>query len=312
MSNSKTPKLRIYGVLIALLGAIAFSTKAVFVKLAYQYGIDSVTLLMFRMLFSLPFYVIIAFWAFRRPVSTNQTKPTWKDYLIVVVLGILGYYLASYLDFEGLKYISASLERLILFSYPTFVVILSAILFREKIKQNQLLALIFTYIGIAVVFIFNVEMTSQNDLFIGSFLVFLCAISFAFYVVGTGRVLHKFGTWRYTSLVMIVSAIGVLTHYAIDKGGIGNLNYPIEVYIFSVLMAIISTVVASLLTSEGIRLIGATNSAIVASVGPISTITMAYIFLDERLTWMQILGGIFVIFGVLFITLERKKKVSSK
>lgn len=310
MSNSKAPSFRIYGVLIALLGAIAFSTKAVFVKLAYQYGIDSVTLLMFRMLFALPFYIGIAFFSFRKPTPVSQEPPTWKDYFLVVVLGVMGYYLASYLDFEGLKYITASLERLILFLYPTFVVLIGAIVFRERIKRNQFLALLFTYIGIAVVFIFNVEITSQKDLFTGSFLVFLCAVSYALYIVGTGRVLHKFGTWRYTSLVMIVSSSAVITHYMIAKGGIGNLNYPIEVYIFSVLMAIFSTVVASLLTSEGIRLIGATNSAIVASVGPISTITLAYIFLDERLTFMQILGGVLVISGVMFITLERKKEAN--
>ena len=282
-----------------------FSTKAVLVKVAYRdYDIDSVSLLLFRMLFALPIYIVIAV-----IVSRKQTyKPTRKEYLQIIGLGVLGYYLSSLFDFMGLQYITASLERLILFIYPTIVVLIGVVFFKEKITRSQVIALILTYIGIVIVFMGNVDITDQRNLWIGSTLIFICAITYAIYFVGSGQLLPKLGTWLYTSYALTVSCIAVIIHYLVANGGSVSLDYPTGIYVIGFLMATVSTVIPSLLTSEGIRIIGASNSAIIASVGPISTITLAYIFLDERLSNVQFLGGILVLGGVLFISLQQKRK----
>lgn len=295
------------GVFIALLGAIMFSTKAVLVKYIYIfYEIDPVTLLMLRMLFALPFFMAIAIVSSRKKESYQITR---KDYFQIIFLGILGFYLASFFDFQGLTYITASLERLILFTYPTIVVLIGVLYYKEKLKTPQLIALILTYIGIAIVYANNQSVTSQSDLMTGSFLVFCSAVTYAIYLVGSGQLVPRMGTWKFTSNVLIVSSLAVIVHYLIINQGIGNLNFPIQVYGLALLMAIVSTVIPTLLFSEGIRLIGASNAAIVGSVGPISTISLAYIFLDERLTLIQMLGGILVIGGVLIISLQKKVEI---
>ena len=307
MTNTivKVPKSQIWGVLIALLGAVMFSTKAVFVKLAYQHDIDSVTLLMFRMLFSLPFFIGIAYFSSR---NKSAYQPTRKDYRSILLLGIAGYYLASYFDFQGLQYISASLERLVLFTYPTIVVLIGVFYFKEKLNSYQIFALILTYIGIAIVFAGNQDATSREDLILGSALVMLSAISYGIYLAGSGQLLPKIGTWRYTSNVLIVSCLAVIIHYLISNGGLGSFDYPTIVYVYAILMATVSTVIPTLLVSEGIRQIGASNASIVGSSGPISTIVLAYIFLDERLSLVQMLGGVLVLVGILIISLQKKPK----
>ena len=293
------------GVIIALLGAIMFSTKAVFVKLAYQHDIDSVTLLMFRMLFALPFYIVIAFISSKQK---NEYQLTRKDFQSILLLGIAGYYLASFLDFQGLQYISASLERLMLFTYPTIVVLIGVFFFKEKITRNQIIALVLTYIGIAIVFLGNEDSSiTSSNLVLGSVYVLGCAISYSIYLVGSGQIIPKLGTWKYTSYVLIVACVFVILHYLIANQGIGNLDFPREVYIYAFLMATISTVIPTLLISEGIRLIGASNASIVGSVGPVSTIILAYIFLGERLTLIQMLGGVLVLGGVLLISMQKKE-----
>jgi drug/metabolite transporter (DMT)-like permease len=296
---------QLLGVLLAFFASIMFSTKAVFVKLAYQYEIDAVSLLLLRMLFSLPFYIGIAIYASQK-VSTYQ--PTRKDYWKILFLGVMGYYVASLLDFLGLQYITASLERLILFAYPTFVVLIGVFYFKEKINRPQIIALLLTYLGIVIIFVGNVDITSKRNLIIGSGLIFLCAVTFAVYIAGSGQLLPKLGTWRFTSYALIVSSSAVILHYLILNQGLGTFNYPYQIYVLSILMAIISTVIPTLLTSEGIRLIGSSNVAIVASVGPISTIVMAYFFLGERLSFIQLMGGVLVLFGVVFVSVARKKK----
>lgn len=295
---------RLLGIIFAFLGAILYSTKAVFVKLAYEYDVDAVTLLLLRMLFSLPFYIGIAIYIARKSSGYKLTK---KDYQQLFFLGIIGYYLSSFLDFKGLEYITASLERLILFIYPTIVVFIGYFFFKEKINRSQVIALVLTYIGIAIVFVGNVDITNQRNLIIGSLLIVACAFLFAVYMVGSGQILPRIGTWRFTSYALMISSVAVILHYIIENKGIGNFDYPLPVFGYGLLMATISTVIPTLLISEAIRLIGASNVAIVGSVGPISTITLAWIFLDERLAFVQILGGVLVLSGVVFISVSRKK-----
>lgn len=297
-------KQRLVGIVLAFVGSILYSTKAVFVKLAYQYDVDAVSLLLMRMMFSLPFYLGIAIYISRKSSNYRLTR---QDYQQLFILGIIGYYLSSYLDFKGLEYITASLERLILFIYPTIVVLIGYFFYKEKISRSQIIALILTYIGIAVVFVGNVEIGNREDLVIGSILIVLCSIFFAIYMVGSGQILPRIGTWRFTSYALTISSVAVIVHYFIENKGVGGFNYPLPVFGYSFLMATISTVVPTLLISEAIRRVGASNVAIIASVGPISTITLAWVFLDERLAVTQILGGFLVLAGVVFISVSRKK-----
>lgn len=304
MTATQSSKPQLLGISLAFCGSILFSTKAVFVKLAYQYEVDSVTLLLLRMLFALPFYIGIAIYHSRKK---DQYQLNRKDYLAVLFLGIMGFYLSSLLDFVGLKYITASLERLILFAYPTIVVLIGVFYYKEKINRQQVFALLLTYIGIAIVFIGNVSITNQRNLIIGSVLIALCAVTYAIYIAGSGQLVPKMGTWLFTSYVLSISAFAVIIHYLIQNKGVGDLDLPIEIYGYGLLMATFSTVIPTLIVVESIRLIGASNVAIVSSVGPISTITMAWIFLGERLTFVQLLGGILVLCGVVFISVSRKK-----
>ncbi len=305
MSKATSTRLQILGVVLALLGAVLFSTKAVLVKIAYRdYEIAAISLLMLRMLFALPIYLGIAVYSTRKKGAYKMTR---SDYLKVTFLGIIGYYLASLFDFMGLQYITASLERLILFIYPTLVVLIGVLFFKEKIKQSQIIALLLSYVGIVIVFMGNVDITDQHNLWIGSTLMFFCALTYAIYFVGSGQLLPKMGTWMFTSYALSISCTAVIVHYLIHHGGVGDLDYPLGVYVIAFLMATMATVFPTLLTSEGIRLIGASNSAIIASVGPVSTITLAYIFLGERLTPTQILGGILVLGGVVYLSISRKK-----
>lgn len=297
-------KQRLVGIVLAFVGSILYSTKAVFVKLAYQFDVDAVSLLLMRMMFSLPFYLGIAIYISRKSSNYRLTR---QDYQQLFILGIIGYYLSSYLDFKGLEYITASLERLILFIYPTIVVLIGYFFYKEKISRSQIIALILTYIGIAVVFVGNVEIGNREDLVIGSILIVLCSIFFAIYMVGSGQILPRIGTWRFTSYALTISSVAVIVHYFIENKGVGSFNYPLPVFGYGFLMATISTVIPTLLISEAIRRVGASNVAIIASVGPISTITLAWVFLDERLAVTQILGGFLVLAGVVFISVSRKK-----
>lgn len=294
---------KITGVLIAMLGVICFSTKSVFIKLSYQYGIDTISLLSLRMLFSLPFYLAFLIWKW-----PEIKLLTAKTFGLLIGLGLVGYYLASWLDFKGLFYISASLERLILFCYPTFVVILSLFIFKKKITLYQVLALILTYIGIAIIVFFNNKaiLNDSSNYYLGIALVLLSAFVYATYLVVGGRLISKIGAIVFTTLAMLCSTVGVLIHKLVVSGQ-NILEYPMPVYKYSLIMAIMATVVPSFLISEGIKRIGASNTAIVGGVGPVSTIVLAYFFLGETINTYQIGGTILVMIGVLTITLPAKK-----
>lgn len=306
MSKLSNFHFQILGIGLAFLGAVLFSTKAVLVKVAYRdFDIDPISLLMLRMLFALPIYLGIALFVSQQK---GVYKPNRKDYFQIIFMGVIGYYLASLFDFIGLQYITASLERLILFIYPTIVVLIGIVFYKEKITRSQVIALLLSYVGIVIVFIGNVDITDQRNLWIGSTLLFFCALTYAIYFVGSGQLLPKMGTWLYTSHVLTVSCVTVIIHYFIQSSeAAAALDYPSKIYWIAFLMASISTVIPTLLTSEAIRMIGASNSAIIASVGPISTIALAYIFLGERLSPLQMLGGILVLGGVVFLSVQRKR-----
>lgn len=292
---------------LVFLGALCFSAKAVIVKLAYRYGVDSVSLLTLRMAIALPFFMLTAMLA-RRPEQEDR-QLTRRDWAGVVLMGVFGYYLASFLDFFGLQYISASMERLILFAYPTLVLLISAVFFGKPISRAQYAALVLTYLGILIAFSKNLGSSDYPHFWLGAGAIFLGALAYAIYLVGSGNYLPRLGTWRYTSYAMMAACLAVIVHHGLAYRW-QLFTFPAAVYWLSLLMALISTVLPAFLISEGIRRIGAGNAAIIGSVGPISTIILAYIFLGERLVFIQWVGAFLVIGGVLVISL--KKPVTTK
>ncbi len=286
---------------LVLTGAVCFSSKAIFIKLAYRYDIDSVSLLSLRMLFSLPFFIAVAIWASRRGQPAPLSR---RDYGKVFLTGVTGYYLASLFDFLGLQYISAGMERLVLFVYPTLVLLLSALLFRQPILPRQYLALALTYSGIGLAFAEGARQSPGGDYVLGASLVFISALCYALYLMYSGRLLPRVGTLRYNSLAMMAAALAVLIHHGIAHQWALS-HYPAPVYGYALLMAVFATVLPSFLIAEGIRIIGAGNASIIGSVGPVSTIVLAYYFLGEGFGWYQWGGTLLVIAGVLLISLRR-------
>lgn len=291
-----------WGILFGILGVVLFSTKAILVKLAYRYEVDTLELLLFRMLFSFPFYLIILFLTKEKGI----VQPQKRDFLWVLLFGFLGYYLASYFDFLGLNYIKAGLERIILFVYPTIVVLLGFLFFKRSITKPQALAIGITYLGILIIFWNEVDISGSKTLW-GGFLVLLSAIAYAAYLVGSGWLIPKYGVLRFTCYAMLVSTFCVVVHYAL-QGNWKLWNFPMPVYGYSIMMAIFSTLLPSFLVSASIKRLGASNFSILGSLGPVSTILLAYVFLGEELTYLQLSGMMVVIFGVTFLSLRGKRE----
>lgn len=293
------------GVLLVVIGSICFAGKAVLVRYNYiHYHVDTVSLLALRMLFSAPFYLIILFFQNRK--QSEVPKLTGKQWLWMLFIGLVGYYLASFFDFWGLSYINASVERLILFIYPTIVVILSAIFLKKTIHKIQYLALIITYLGVAFAFVPDLRMGMQKDLIIGSSLIFLSAVTYAIYLIGSGEMIPKVGALRFTCYAMLISTFMIIIHYSISIGG-NLLGYQSAVYLLSITMAVFTTVIPSFMISEGIKRIGSGNASIIASIGPIATIIMANIFLGEIISFWQTVGTLIVLGGVLMISWKGKR-----
>ncbi len=291
----------LFAAILTVIGAILFSTKAILIKLAYQHPIDSLSLLALRMLFSLPFFIGILL--FKKNEATDLPIVR-ADWLKMAAIGMSGFYCASYLDFIGLQYISASLERMVLYIYPTLVLLISAIAFKQKISKIQYIALALSYIGVAIIFSGKISTVGNSNPLLGAFFVFFAALTYAIFLVGSGQLLPRIGTRRFTSYSMIAAATAVLLHNTIANG-FDLLKYPLEIYGIVLFMAIFATVVPTFMIAEGIRIIGANNSSIIGAIGPVSTIVLAYFFLGERLYPLQILGTLFVISGVLLITLNK-------
>ena len=299
ISRTIIDKARMSGVLMVLGGAILFSTKAIMVKLAYRYeGVNAVNLLLLRMVFALPFYVAVLY------INKSKTRApnlSMLGYLEIMLYGILGYYLASYFDFKGLEFISAGLERIILFIYPTIVVLINKVFFKTTITRKQILAIVICYLGVLFSYLFEGNVSSNKDLALGSVLVLISAVTYASFLVGSGKLVPKLGTLRFTSLAMIISSICVIIHCFVSQGSIFPI-VPNEVYIYGFAMAIFATVIPSFMISEGIKQLGSSDAAIIGSVGPISTIVLASIFLGEIIGVAQIIGTFMVIGGVFLVS----------
>jgi drug/metabolite transporter (DMT)-like permease len=295
---------RLSGAILVCIAAIAFSGKAVIIKLAYRYGVDAVTLLALRMVFSAPLFMLVAAWNAKR---APQEPLSGADARNIVILGIVGYYLSSYFDFLGLQYITAALERLLLFVHPTFVVLLSAALFARRVTGRDVVAIVLSYVGIGLVFGHDV-MTQKGNVLLGSAWVLLSALTYAIYLLGSGRLVHRVGTLRFASYAGLVSCVAVVVHYAVTRDMHVVFSQPPEVYGYGLLMAVVSTVLPIILTSEGIKRLGASHASIVGAVGPVATIFLGYLFLGEEITVLQVAGAACVLAGILAISLAKKKQ----
>ena len=300
------PPDRWIGPVCAVAGVFGFSFKAILIKLAYAWHpVDAVTLLALRMLFSAPFFIAMAWWAGRRPDAAPITKPDW---LRLSWLGLIGYYLASLLDFMGLVYITAALERLVLFLYPTMVVLLSAVMRGRPITRRQLVALLISYCGIAFVFASDLRLAGDKSATLaGGALVFGSALAYALYLVDAGAVIARLGSLRFIAWAMLVSCVFVLGHFALTRD-ISLLRVPMSIYVLSLAMAIFSTVLPTWLIAEAIHRIGASTSSLIGSLGPVFTIGLGAAILGEAIQGIQIFGAALVLAGVMLVTLKPKAR----
>lgn len=302
-SSSKTFGNRdaVLGVLFAFLAAVGFSVKAILVKLAYLENTDAVTMLALRMAFSVPFFIGVALWAGGR----QATPLDGRDRILVLVLGLIGYYLSSFLDFLGLQYISAGLERLILFLYPTMTVVLSALVYKRAIGRKVIAAMLLSYFGIVLVFFHDVGM-AQGSVVLGASLVFASTLSFSVYLVGAGHAIARIGPTRFTAYAMVVASVACVLQFALTRP-MSALDLPLRVYELAFAMAIISTVLPVFLLSSAIRRIGSGNTSLIGTIGPVSTIYLAQVFLNETVSLMQSVGASLVVVGVLIVGANSNK-----
>ncbi|MCO5111180.1 MAG: DMT family transporter [Burkholderiaceae bacterium] len=288
-------KTRASGLLLALLGAIAFSGKAIIVKLAYRHGVDAVTLLMYRMLFALPIFVAMAWWA-----SRGQPALARKDWWGVLGLGFSGYYLASFLDFAGLAYISASLERLILYLNPTIVLLLGWAVYGRGIRWGQALGMAISYCGVVLVFGQEVQLQGAHTAW-GAALVLGSAVSYAIYLVYSGEMVKRLGSLRLVGLATSVACVLCLLQFALLRPLSAALVAP-EVLWLSVLNALLCTAAPVLMVMMAIERIGASAASQVGMVGPMSTILMGVWLLGEPFTVWVAVGTVLVIAGIFVFT----------
>ncbi len=291
------------GLLLATCGSIAFSGKAIIVKLAYRYGVDAVTLIMYRMLFALPMFLILAWWAGR-----GKPALTWRDARAVLGLGFCGYYLASFLDFAGLRYISASLERLILYLNPTLVLGLGILLFRRRVTRRQVAALVVSYAGVLCVF--GKELTLQGaNVPLGATLVFGSAVSYAIYLVYSGEEVKRLGALRLTGLATSVACIICIVQFLLLRP-ISSMAVASEVLWLSLLNATACTFAPVLMVMMAIEKLGASLTAQTGSIGPVSTILLAVWLLGEPFTAWVAAGTVLVLVGIWLLTTQPRAEIA--
>lgn len=294
--------------MFAAAAQFGFAAKAIFIKLAYAAhpGLDAVTLLAIRMLFSLPFFLFMA-WLGTRDKSGNAPRQALsrRDWMFVVLLGFIGYYLSSFLDFWGLQYISAGLERLILFTNPTIVVVLSALFLGKRITARTALALLVSYAGLAAAYWHDLVITSDTRALVtGTGLVFLSALCYAIYMmVGTGLT-RRIGSTRFTAYMMLVATGFVLAQFFIMRP-LAALDLPPKLYLYGVGLAVFSTAAPVWMMAEALKRIGASDASMIGTVGPVITIFLGAVFLDEPVSLLQLTGAALVLAGVAMISLNK-------
>jgi drug/metabolite transporter (DMT)-like permease len=278
------------GLALAIGGSVLFSAKAIVVKLAYRYGVDAATLIALRMAFSVPFFIAGYRWSSRGRALMRA------DHGRLIAIGLLGYYAASTLDFLGLQYVTAALERLILYLNPTIVLLMSALFLGKRFGRTDFVALALAYGGILLVFVHDVRLDS-DDVTLGALLVLGSAICYAVYLVLSGELVKRVGAIRLTSYAMCVSTVAVFIQFVL-LNPVEALAQPAEVYWLSLINGVFSTVLPVFATMMAVERIGASRTSLAAMVGPVATIALAYVFLGETVSGWQIAGTALVLAGI--------------
>jgi len=291
---------RTWGLIFALVGTLAFSFRPILIKLSYAaHPVSPVTLLFLRMTLSVPFFLAVGWW-----LRHQEPRLTGRDWAAVAALGFLGYYLASFLDFLGLQYVGAGVGRLIMFLYPTLVLLLSFLFLHKVPSTRQIIALVLSYAGIALVV--SHQVSAEDRWFVvGALLVFGGALAYAVYLVAGSQVVKRVGSMRFTAYSMAVSTVPAVIQFFILEQPALALDLPSQVWLYVFLLATFITVLPVFLQAEALRRIGANEFALIGAVGPASAAVMSAVALDEPFTATQALGAALVIAGVLLISLKR-------
>ncbi len=291
-------------IILIVFGTILFSSKVIMTKWAFIYGASPLVILVLRMLSAAPFYLIIGAIA-----SYRSTEPiVFKDKVIIFILGLIGYYFSSFLDFTGMQYISSGLERMILYLYPTFVILISAVVLRQKVTKDIILSLSLSYIGILCMFFGDIDF-NQSDQLLGAGLVTGAAFSFAIFLIVGGKLIKRIGTLRYTSYAMLTSAAALSIHFTIDSG-FSFQDTSKEVILIGCGVGALCTVLPSFMINRGLAVLGPEKVSIYGAVGPVSVFILGTILYDESITILKILGAFLVILGGLTLSLKGRVKAS--
>ena len=287
------------GLLLAGAGAIAFSGKAIIVKLSYRYGVDAVTVIMYRMLFALPLFLTLSWWS-------SRGKP-WlpaRDWRTLIALGFTGYYLASFLDFAGLQYITANLERLILYLNPTVVLLVGLLLFRTPVTRAQWAALAVSYVGVLLVFGHDIAIGGDNVI-LGGALVFGSAVTYALYLVFSGEAVKRIGALRITGIATSIACLLCIAQFFILRP-VSAMSVAPQVIWLAILNATLCTFLPVLMVMLAIERVGAGVTAQVGMIGPLSTIAMSIVLLGEPFTVWMAAGTALVLAGIWLLTRFRR------
>ena len=293
---------RRWGVALAIIGTLVFSFRPILVKLVYVTypPVSAVTLLFLRMSISLPFFLVVAWW-----LRGDEPRLTRLDWMKVAALGFIGYYAASFLDFIGLKYVGAGIGRLILYLYPTLVLLISFLFLHRHPTRRQLAALVITYAGVALILSSQAQAGAERRLFLlGALFVFASSLFYATYLVAGGELVKRIGSMRFTAYSMAVATLpAVVQFFALEP--MSALELPDKVWLYAILLATFTTVLPLFIQAEALKRIGAAEFALIGALGPVSVAVTSALGLDERFTLIQAVGGALVILGVLLVSVKR-------
>ena len=291
---------RSWGVACAVGGTLAFSLRPILIKLSYAAApVSPVTLIFLRMVLSLPFFLAVGWW-----LRTQEPRLSGRDWLKIAGLGLIGYYGASFLDFIGLQYIGAGVGRLILFLYPTLVLLLSFLFLNKKPTSRELSALVVTYAGIVLVLASQAAGLQGTLFLLGAALVFASALCYAIYLVAGSQLIRRVGSMRFTAYSMAVATLPAVLQFLVLEP-MSSLELPAMVWVYAIVLATVSTVLPLFLQAEALRRIGPSEFALIGALGPVSVAVTSALGLDEPFTWLQAVGGLLVIAGVLLVSLKR-------
>ena len=295
------------GYIYAGLGAALFSTKAIFIKLAYREEVNAALMLALRMMVALPFFVGVGLYVFYRMRSSGVALPGWSMTVRALLTGFVGYYISAILDFEGLVYITAQLERLVLFTYPMFVMFLGWLFFGARLTRWGIAAAGLTYAGLVLVFLTDLPQGGR-DTVIGTLLVLGCALTFAIYQLLAKNFITRMGSLLFTAIAMSSSAVACIVHYIVVSGSVDFSASP-RFMALAAGTGFFATVLPSFLVNAGLSRISPQSTSMIATISPLITISLAVLILGEPFTLADAIGSVMVIAGVgLYAATDRKIK----